>query len=100
MTDTLIDNETTTVSRLLPQYNVIVYNCDCHSFDGVVMALCQILHMGVEEAKSKAFEIHVSGRAIVATANAEVAELYCTRLQTETRNIMGYGLRASIEPAA
>ena len=86
------------VQQPLPQYHVIVYNCDCHTFGEVIVAFVRILGMGVHDAQQKAIEIDQTGRAIVATTNKEVAELYAERINAETNNGR-HGLRTQIVPA-
>jgi ATP-dependent Clp protease adapter protein ClpS len=79
-------------------YHVIVYNCDCHSFDDVIFGLMRIVGTGMRDAELKAKEIDFFGHAVVATANLEVAELYATRLHDEVVSASGTLLRTSVQP--
>jgi ATP-dependent Clp protease adapter protein ClpS len=79
-------------------YNVIVYNCDCHSFDDVTFGLMRIVGTGMRDAELKAKEVDFFGQAVVATADLEVAELYAARLHDEVVSLSGTLLRTSVQP--
>ena len=83
----------------LPQYHVVVYNCDCHTFDDVIRGFVRIIGMGAQRAEQLAWHIHRHGEAVVVTVNQEVAELYAHRLRTETISRWGTMLRAAVVPA-
>lgn len=89
----------TRITQPLPLFNVIVHNCDCHTFDDVIVAFVRIINMNPAEASQKAFEIDYHGRAVVATVHEELAELYADRLKAETVNHRGTALRVSVVPA-
>lgn len=91
--------EPTRLGQPLPLFNVIVHNCNCHSFDDVIIAFVRIISMPPSEAAQKAFEIDYHGRAIVATVHEELAELYADRIKSETVNRSGTALRVSVVPA-
>lgn len=99
MPTALENREPTRLAQPLPLYNVIVHNCNCHTFDDVIVAFVRIINMNPVEASQKAFEIDYHGRAIVATVHEELAELYADRLKTETVNQRGTALRVSVVPA-
>ncbi len=44
---------------------VILYNDDWHTFDEVIAQLIAATSCSYDEARSKAFEVHVKGKAIV-----------------------------------
>jgi len=91
--------EPTRLQQPLPLFNVIVHNCNCHSFDDVIIAFVRIINLSPADASQKAFEIDYHGRAIVATVHEELAELYADRLKSETVNRLGSALRVSVVPA-
>lgn len=94
--------EETTESRPQPArpYNVVVHNCDCHSFDDVIFGLMRIVGLGMRDAELKAKEIDFFGRGVVATVDLEAAELYAARLHAEVVSMWGTLLRTSVEPTA
>jgi ATP-dependent Clp protease adapter protein ClpS len=55
--------------------------------------------MSVHDAQQKAVQIDHAGRAVVATTNKEVAELYASRINGETNNGR-HGLRTQVVPAS
>ncbi len=68
---------------------VILYNCDCHSFDEVILQLQKAAGYSIERAEDIAMEAHVRGRAIAYTGESEDCErvakiLRSIRLQVET----------------
>jgi ATP-dependent Clp protease adapter protein ClpS len=68
---------------------VILYNCDCHTFDEVIHQLQRATGCSLPEAERIAVEAHVRGRAIAFTGEAAEAErvaavLRSIRLQVET----------------
>jgi ATP-dependent Clp protease adaptor protein ClpS len=68
---------------------VILYNCDCHTFDDVIEILCIATGCTVEDAASLALKVHEEGRAIVFDGTHEecerVAEIIASiKLQVET----------------
>ncbi len=68
---------------------VILYNCDCHTFEDVIAQLCLATACSFGEAEAIAFEAHTRGRAIAYTGDegecARVAGvLRSIRLQVET----------------
>ena len=68
---------------------VILYNCDCHSFDEVILQLQKATGCSLEKALEISLEAHQRGRAIAYTGSAEDCEraaavLRSIRLQVET----------------
>lgn len=68
---------------------VILYNCDCHTFDEVISQLQLATGCSAQRAAEIAVEAHVRGRAIAFTGEFAEAErvaavLRSIRLQVET----------------
>ena len=68
---------------------VILYNCDCHSFDEVILQLQKATGCSIEKAGAIAEEAHVVGRAIAYSGEVEECErvasvLRSVKLQVET----------------
>ncbi|HYT28751.1 MAG TPA: ATP-dependent Clp protease adaptor ClpS [Ktedonobacteraceae bacterium] len=79
-------------AKLLPPYNVILYNDDYHYQDYVVAVLLRTINnLSVPEAISIMQTADSTGSAIVVTCPKETAEYYQERL-------LSYGLTATIEP--
>jgi ATP-dependent Clp protease adapter protein ClpS len=83
--------------RRLPQYHVIVNNCECHDQFQVEMALMQFVGLSRELAYQKMMAVHVLGKSIVATTHKEAAEHYAALLQYQALNNRGHGLDVSVE---
>lgn len=84
----------------LPLFHVIIHNCECHTFDDVIVGLIRIVGLSAREAMRKAVETDHFGRAIVATTNKEAAEMFAARLHDEVVSAHMTLLGTSIEPAA
>lgn len=70
-------------------YIVILYNCECHTFDEVIVQLQKATGCTLEKAEALAIEVDGTGRAIVFGGSAEKCErvaqvLRQIRLQVET----------------
>lgn len=68
---------------------VILYNCDCHSFDDVAETLVKAIECTIDEAYAIAFRVHTEGRAIVFSGSFEECErvasvISTAKLQVET----------------
>jgi ATP-dependent Clp protease adaptor protein ClpS len=68
---------------------VILYNCDCHTFDEVIIQLQKATGCPLEKAEMIAVEAHLRGRAIAYTGEPSECErvagiLRSIRLQVET----------------
>lgn len=70
-------------------WHVAVLNCDCHSFDDVILGLMRILGMNYYAAQVMADRIHRTGMAIVATTDRERAEVLADRLHREVVSLYG-----------
>ena len=70
-------------------YIVILYNCDCHTFDQVEEQLRKATGCTQEKAEAHALEVHTKGRSIVFSGDDEECEkvagiLRQIKLQVET----------------
>jgi hypothetical protein len=68
---------------------VVLYNCECHSFDDVIGILQKAIGCSVEKGFALALEVHTKGRAIVFSGEREECEkvaniIASIRLQVET----------------
>ncbi len=101
MSTVILPRETETPARQpLPLYNVIAHNCECHTFDDVIIGLVRVLGMSAHEAMEKAIEIDHYGQGVVAQAHQELAEHYAARLSSEVISRANTRLRTSVAPAA
>jgi ATP-dependent Clp protease adaptor protein ClpS len=97
-------NKTTTLSqveveeltrlraKLLPPYNLILFNDDYNDMLYVVAVLLHTVNrLSRREAEHIMLTAHLTGSAVVVTCPKETAEHYQEQL-------LGYGLTATIEP--
>ena len=86
-----LDQEVISKLRQFRPHKVVVLDCQCHSFDDVERALCQIIPgMTRPKAHEHAWEIHTTGASVVATAPKEQAEHFGGQLKSR-------GLRVTVE---
>lgn len=79
-------------AKLLPPYNVILFNDDYNEMLYVVAVLLRTINrLSREDAEQIMLTAHLHGSAIVVTCPKETAEHYQEQL-------LGYGLTATIEP--
>lgn len=79
-------------AKLLPPYNVILFNDDYNTMDYVIAVLLHTINtLTTGEAEQIMLTAHLMGSAIVITCPKETAEFYQER-------ILSYGLTATIEP--
>jgi ATP-dependent Clp protease adaptor protein ClpS len=94
---------TSTRTRKLPPYNVLLLNDNYHSCEFVVEVLQKALGFNTQKAFLLMFQAHNSGQAVVWTGPKEVAELKVEQIRTfhEHRdNGRQFGpLDCTIEPA-
>lgn len=67
--------ETTTETRRLPPYNVVILNDEEHTFDYVIDLLCKVFRHSKATSEELTWRIHNEGRAVVYTTHKEKAEL-------------------------
>lgn len=95
--------QTETVTKQPPLYNVILHDDDDHSYNYVIMMLMKIFGKTQEQAYKHAEDVHKNKRSIVDTTSLERAEL-------KQEQIHSYGkdpyiphcagsMTATIEPA-
>jgi ATP-dependent Clp protease adaptor protein ClpS len=70
-------------------YMVILYNCDCHTFEQVEQQLQKATGCNQEKAEAFAMEVHTQGRSVVYSGSDEECEkvaniLRSIKLQVET----------------
>ena len=70
-------------------YIVILYNCDCHSFEQVEEQLQKAIGCTLEKAEAFAMEVHTTGRSIVFSGSDAECEKVANvlreiKLQVET----------------
>jgi len=63
----------------LQMYRVLVLNDDEHTYSDVVESLVEVAKMSVPKAVKTTKAIDKQGRAVVAVAHLELAELICER---------------------
>lgn len=68
---------------------VILYNCECHTFDDVIGILQRATGCSMEKGEAIAWEVHTKGRAICYSGSREECErvaaiIASIRLQVET----------------
>ncbi|MEI6431320.1 MAG: ATP-dependent Clp protease adaptor ClpS [bacterium] len=76
-------------SEVTGPWIVILYNCECHTFDDVEMILQKATGCSLEKAQQIAIEVDTSGRAICYSGAQEECERVASiiasiRLQVET----------------
>jgi ATP-dependent Clp protease adaptor protein ClpS len=95
---------TTTSTRRVPPYHVILENDEYHTMEFVVDVLRKVLGCPLERAVQLMLQAHTSGRAVIWTGPKEVAELKVEQIRTfhqiHPENGAKLGpLGCSIEPA-
>ena len=79
-------------AKLLPPYNVILFNDEYNSMDYVVAVLLHTINTLTQaEAEQIMLTAHLMGSAVVITCPRETAEFYQERIRS-------YGLTATIAP--
>jgi ATP-dependent Clp protease adaptor protein ClpS len=97
-TESLPVADSTSRTRTLPQYKVILLNDDVTTFEFVTDLLVRVFHKPTSEARALTLEVHQRGSALVTVTNYERAELYVEQIRSLARP-RGYPLAATIEPA-
>jgi|SRR5215471_2361685 len=79
-------------TKLLPPYQVILFNDDYNEMLYVVAVLLRTIdNLSQQEAENIMLTAHLTGSAVVVVCPKEIAEYYQERL-------LSYGLTATIEP--
>jgi ATP-dependent Clp protease adaptor protein ClpS len=75
MTQPRSKTDSSTKTKKLPPYNVIILNDEEHTFEYVIDMLMKVFTHPFPKAEELTWRIHNSGRAIVLTTHKERAEL-------------------------
>lgn len=73
-------NEQPADSNAGPSWNVILFNCECHSFDDVEDILVKAVRCGLAQARAYSWEIHTKGSAVVFQGPLERCEGVADRI--------------------
>ncbi|HEY3283273.1 MAG TPA: ATP-dependent Clp protease adaptor ClpS [Armatimonadota bacterium] len=71
-----------TTPKLATPWVVVLYNCDCHTFDDVILQLQKATGCSLQEAELIAEEAHMLGRAIAFSGEADDCERVATVLRS------------------
>lgn len=71
-------------------WRVILWNCNCHSFDDVIRALMIAIRCSPQRGEGIAWNVHNSGKAIVYEGHKE-------RCEAVSEVLTGAGLRVTME---
>lgn len=55
-------------------WRVVLFNCECHSFDEVERQLVKAVHCSLSQARSWSWEVHTKGSAVVYNGAQERCE--------------------------
>lgn len=95
--------DSSSATRKLPPYNVVVLNDEEHTFEYVIELLTKLFSHSVSTAEALTWKIHNAGRAVVYTTHKEKAELKCDQVLSygpDPRMSISKGpLNCYIEPA-
>ena len=58
----IIEEEDVTIGL---ESKVVLYNDDWHTFDEVILQIIKAVNCSYDEARNKAFEVHVKGKAMI-----------------------------------
>ena len=67
--------------ELEPGWRVVLFNCDCHTFDEVERQLQKAVHCGLSAARSLSWEVHSKGSAVVYEGPRERCEAVAAVLE-------------------
>ncbi len=71
-----------TVTRMPPQYKVILHNDDVNDMGYVVETICRLTSLTFEHAYRKMMEAHLKGVSVLLVCHKERAELYQEQFQS------------------
>lgn len=63
------------------QWRVILFNCDCHTFDEVERQLMKAIHCSLARARRFSWEVHSKGSAVVYQGHLERCEAVASVLE-------------------
>ena len=73
--DNEVETVTTTNTRTIPPWNVVLLDDDDHSYEYVILMLGAVFGLPVPKGMQHAEEVDATGRTIVLTTSREHAEL-------------------------
>ncbi len=105
MTTPEIDTDTTTETRQLPPYAVILHNDDVNTMAFVILVLTKVFGYSLEKCFELMLEAHETGRSIVWVGPLEVAELKADQIHScgadpDRKDAGAEPLRVTVEPMA
>jgi ATP-dependent Clp protease adaptor protein ClpS len=62
-------------------WKVVLFNCDCHSFDEVERQLMKAIHCSLARARECSWEVHSRGSAVVCSGHRERCEAVAAVLE-------------------
>jgi len=80
-TTTITKTDSSTKTKLAPQYKVLLHNDDINSMDHVVISLIKVFKFEINKCISIMAEAHETGVALCKIEPMEHAELHCEQLQ-------------------
>lgn len=98
MSDTATIEETETITRYAPKYNLVFINDDYHSMHFVTSVLMMVFGYDAQKSKNLMLEVHEKGRAIVYTNSLEVVELKRDQVQGIKQDEKKGPIGTEIEP--
>ena len=102
-TDRRVDRREKTKRKLEPNYHVIIWNDEEHSYEYVIKLLMSTFNHPFEKAYNITWEVDHSGKGIAYTCHRELAELKCEQVlcygaDPTMPQISKGSIRATIEP--
>ena len=73
--------ETSDISGSSAPWNVILFNCECHTFDEVERQLMKAIRCSLAKARAFSWEVHSKGSAVVYTGARERCEAVAAVLE-------------------
>ncbi|HAH06403.1 MAG TPA: Clp protease ClpS [Elusimicrobia bacterium] len=71
---TIEAEQTLDSSQSTYEWRVILFNCDCHTFDEVERQLMKAIHCSLARARKYSWEVHSRGSAVVYRGHLERCE--------------------------
>ena len=82
MTETIVEEETSTLEALDVPWNVIAHNDPVNLMNYVTRVFQKVFGYSRERAERHMLEVHQKGRSVVWTGGREPAEVYVQHLQS------------------
>ncbi|MBI3296846.1 MAG: ATP-dependent Clp protease adaptor ClpS [Elusimicrobia bacterium] len=80
-TGTSTVQDTDTSSGVGTGWRVVLFNCECHTFDEVERQLTKAVHCSLSQARAWSWEVHSKGCAVVYTGAQERCEAVAAVLE-------------------